>query len=168
VATTTDPPRDRPERGTSRALKDILAGLAFLGFGLAFAAVATTYQIGSPLRMGPGFFPLVLGAVLAVLGALILAKGFLDGEGGAIGAVPLRALVLVLGAVLLFGFTVRGLGLVPATFLTALLSAFASRLTGVVGALLVTVGLTLLCVLIFVVALNVPVPLFGPWLRLPV
>jgi len=165
VATATDPPRGRPGRDSPTALKDFLAGLAFLGFGLAFAAVATSYEFGSPLRMGPGFFPLVLGVILAVLGGLILAKGFLDGEGGAIGSVPWRALVLILGAVLTFGFTVRGLGLVPSAFLAALMSAFASRRTGVVGALLVTVGLTVLCVLIFVVALNVPVPLFGPWIR---
>lgn len=148
-----------------RALKDILAGLAFVAFGLAFAVSATAYEIGTTVRMGPGYFPLVLGGLLVLLGGLILAKGILDGEGGAIGAIPWRALGLILGAVLFFGLTVRGLGLVPSTFGVALMSAFASRRTGVVAALLTTVGLTVLCVLVFVVALSLRLPLVGPWIQ---
>lgn len=165
MATDTDRRRERPARDSPRALKDLLAGLAFLAFGSAFAIMATSYQLGTTLRMGPGYFPLGLGIALALLGSLILAKGFLDGEAGEIGAIPWRAMILIPGAVLIFGLTVRGLGLVPTTFAVALMSAFASRRTGIAGALLVTVGLTVLCVLIFVVALSVPVPLFGPWFR---
>lgn len=146
------------------ATRDVLAGLTFVAFGLAFAVVAASYELGTALRMGPGYFPLVLGGLLALLGVLIIAKGFLAGEGGAIGAIPWRGLVLILAAVLVFGLTVRGLGLVPSTFVTALMSAFASRRTGPVGALLISVGLTLLCVLVFVLALGLRLALFGPWL----
>jgi putative tricarboxylic transport membrane protein len=153
--------RDRP-----RALKDILAGLAFVGFGLAFAVSATAYEIGTTVRMGPGYFPLVLGGLLVLLGGFIAAKGFLASEEGAIGTIPWRALALIVGAVLFFGLTVRGLGLVPATFVTALMSAFASRRAGVVAALLVTVGLTVLCVLVFVVVLSLRLPLVGTWIRI--
>ena len=96
---------------------------------------------------------------------VIAAKGFLDGEGAAIGAIPWRALGLILGAVLFFGLTVRGLGLVPSTFGATLMSAFASRRTGVVAALLIAVGLTVLCVLVFVVALSLRLPLIGPWIQ---
>jgi Tripartite tricarboxylate transporter TctB family len=148
-----------------RALKDILAGLALGAFGLAFAVVATSYQIGTTVAMGPGYFPLVLGGLLVLLGGVIVAKGFLDGEGGEVGAVSWRALGLILGAVLFFGLTVRGLGLVPATFVTALMSAFASRRTGVVGALAITVGLTVLCIVVFVLALSLRLPLVGPWIQ---
>jgi hypothetical protein len=148
-----------------RALKDILAGLAFVAFGLAFAVSATAYEIGTTVRMGPGYFPVVLGGLLVLLGGVIVAKGFLDGEGGAIGAISWRALVLIVGAVLFFGLTVRGLGLVPSIFVAALLSAFASRRTGVVAAFLIAVGLTGLCVLVFVVALSLRLPLVGPWIR---
>ena len=56
----------------------------------------------------------------------------LAGEGEAIGAIPWRAIGLILGAVVVFGLTVRGLGLIPSTFVAALMSAFASRRTGVV------------------------------------
>lgn len=148
-----------------RGLKDILAGLAFVAFGLAFAVSATAYEIGTTVRMGPGYFPLVLGGLLVLLGGVIVAKGFLDGDGGAIGAFPWRALGLILGAVLFFGLTVRGLGLVPSTFGAALMSTFASRRTGVVAALLIAVGLTVLCVLVFVVALSLRLPLVGPWIQ---
>lgn len=147
------------------ALKDTLAGLIFVAFGLIFAIGATTYEIGSTLQMGPGYFPLVLGGLLVVLGGVIVAKGFVDGDGGTIGAVPWRALGLILGAIVFFGLTVRGLGLVPTVFMTTFMSAFASHRTGVVSALVIAAGLTGLCVLIFVVALSLRLPLVGPWLR---
>ena len=147
-----------------RALKDILAGLAFVVFGLGFAVVATSYEIGTTLRMGPGYFPLALGALLVILGGLILAKGVVAGEAEAIGAISWRALGLILGAVVFFGLAVRGLGLVPSIFLSALMSTFASRRTNLGVGLLVTVGLTALCVLVFVVALRLRLPLFGPWI----
>ena len=147
-----------------RDLKDILAGLVFIAFGLAFAVMATSYQIGSTLRMGPGYFPFVLGCLLAILGGVIATKGFLAGEGEAIGVIPWRAVGLIIGAVLFFGLSVRGLGLIPSVFVTALVSGFASRRTGLVLGLLVTVGLTILCILVFVVALRVRVPLLGPWI----
>lgn len=148
-----------------RALKDGLAGLVFVAFGLAFAVGATTYEIGSTLRMGPGYLPLVLGGLLVVLGGVIVAKGFVDAEGGAIGTVPWRAIGLILGAIAFFGLTVRGLGLVPTVFIATFMSAFASHRTGVVSALVIAGGLTVLCVLIFVVALSLRLPLVGPWLQ---
>jgi len=147
-----------------RALKDILAGLTFVAFGLAFAVLASGYAVGTPVRMGPGFFPLGLGGILVLLGGVIVVKGFLAGEGEAVGVIPWRALGLILGAVLFFGVTVRGLGLVPSTFVAVLMSTFASRRTGLLGAVLITVGLTVLCVLIFVVALQLRLPLIGPWI----
>ena len=147
-----------------QALRDRLAGLVFVGFGLAFALGALTYDVGATLRMGPGYFPLVLGGLLMVLGGVIAVKGFVEEDAAPIGSVPWRALLLVLGAVVLFGLTVRGLGLVPSIFLASLLSAFASERTGVVGAVVIAAGLTTVCILVFVVALSVRLPLFGPWL----
>ena len=147
-----------------RALKDTLAGLAFVGFGLAFAVSATAYDIGSTLRMGPGYVPLALGGLLVVIGAIVIAKGFLAGEGGEIGTVPWKAIVLIIVALVFFGLTVRGLGLVPTLLITVLMSTFASQRTGVVVAVPIAVGLTVLCVLIFIVGLSLRLPLVGPWL----
>ena len=146
------------------ARKDLLAGAIFVGFGLAFALTALTYEVGSPLRMGPGFFPLVLGGLLVVLGALIAVTGLVAADDSEIGTVPWRALVLLLAAVLLFGFTVRDLGLVPALFLSVLLAAFAGRRVHPVQAVVIAASLTALSVLIFVYALQLRLSLLGPLL----
>ena len=152
-----------------RAVTDILAGLVFVAFGLAFAATSLSYELGTPLRMGPGYFPLVLGGILVFLGLLIVGKGFVSSPGaeGRLGSVPWRALFLIVLAVLFFGLTVRGLGLVPATAVTALLTALASYRTSILAAVAVAAGLTVLCVLIFVLALQLRLPLVGPWLQFP-
>lgn len=147
-----------------RAIRDVLAGLIFVAFGAAFAVTASTYELGTALRMGPGYFPLVVGALTIGFGVLVIAKGLLVGESGDIGEIPWRAVLLILGAVLFFGFAVGGLGLVPTVFVTALVSSFASRKTTLLAGPLIAAGLTIVCVLIFVVGLRLRVPLFGPWL----
>ena len=63
-----------------RAVTDILAGLIFVAFGLAFAITSLSYELGTPLRMGPGYFPLALGGILVLLGLLIVGKGFISGS----------------------------------------------------------------------------------------
>ena len=146
------------------ARKDLLAGALFVGFGLAFALTSATYDIGTPLRMGPGFYPLVIGVVLVVLGVAIAVKGFVAAEGGDIGIVPWKALALLLGAILFFGFTVRDLGLVPALFVTVLLAGLAGRGARLVPSVVIAASLTALSVLIFVYVLQLRLPLFGPWL----
>ena len=145
-----------------KSIKDLLAGLLFVIFGAAFAYAASRYDLGTAIRMGPGMFPLVLGGVLALLGVLVIIEGAVAGEGGPIGAVPWRGLVLILAAVLVFGFLVRPLGLVPSLFVSVLLAAFSSTRTGIVTAVLLALALTVFCTLIFVFGLGLPVPLFGP------
>jgi hypothetical protein len=121
-------------------------------------------HVRTPLRMCPGFFPLVLGGILVLLGIAIAVKGFAAGEGGDIGPVPWRALVLLTAAILFFGFTVRDLGLVPALFVSVLLAALAGRGVRLVRAVVISAGLTALSVLIFVYGLQLRLALFGPWL----
>lgn len=149
-----------------KSLRDILAGLIFLACGLAFGIAAARYPIGTALRMGPGYFPLVLSGLLGLLGLGIVARGVLAAEAeGTLGLVPWRGLVLILGALVLFGAMVKGLGLAPALFATAFASALASRHNGPVSVAVLAAALTLFCVLIFSFGLGVPVPLIGPWLR---
>jgi hypothetical protein len=147
-----------------RSVKDILAGLTFAGFGLAFAVGALAYEVGDPVRMGPGFFPLIVGVLLAILGALIAATRSTEPDDEPISAPPWRAAGLILAALVVFGLTVRGLGLVPSIFVTSLLATLASRETKPLSALLLAVGLTLLSIAIFVFALSLRLPLVGPWI----
>jgi hypothetical protein len=147
-------------------IKDILSGLIFVGFAAAFGYAATGYELGTAFRMGPGYFPLVLAGLMALLGVLIVAKGVTAAAAeGEIGPVPWRGVVLILAALVYFGAGIRGLGLVPSLFGAALLSALASRSNGPVSALVIALALTLLCIMIFHYGLGLPVPLLGPWLR---
>jgi Tripartite tricarboxylate transporter TctB family len=148
-----------------RSIKDILSGLIFIGFGLAFGIAAAGYDIGAALRMGPGYFPLVLAVVIGALGVAILVKGLVAAEDeGGIGPIPWRGLILLSIAVIFFGVTIRGLGLAPCLFVTVFLTAMASRRNTIVSAALIAAGLTLFCSLIFIYGLGVALPLVGPWL----
>lgn len=146
------------------ARKDLLAGAVFTGLGLAFAITSTTYEIGTPLRMGPGFFPLVLGGLLVVLGVSIAVTGFTAANGEEIGSVPWRSLALLLAAIFFFGFTVRDLGLVPALFVTVLLAGLAGRSPRLVPAVVIAASLTVVSVVVFVYLLQLRLTLIGPWL----
>lgn len=146
------------------ARKDLGAGAVFVGFGLAFAITASTYEVGSALSMGPGFFPLALGAILVVLGVLIAVKAFFNPEPGELGPVPWRSAALLVAAIVFFGFAVRGLGVLPTLFVSVLLAALAGRSVRVLPALVIAVSLTALSILIFIVALQLPLPLLGTWL----
>jgi lysylphosphatidylglycerol synthetase-like protein (DUF2156 family) len=201
----------------------LLAGGVFVVVGIAFAVAATRYELGSALRMGPGYLPLVLGAVLTGLGLIIVGQGLAarvrtssgrdpalgptagtvrpgpeaaaapDPESGTRtavtsdqpespvatapraetaphpeperGRVPWARAGLLAAAVLLFGLTVEGAGVVAALFLTAFLAGLAGRGTGPVRAALIAVMLTVLCVLVFVVGLQLRLPLLGTWFR---
>jgi hypothetical protein len=123
------------------------------------------YDLGTPLRMGPGAFPLLVGASMAVLGLAIVVKGLVAGEVPAFGPVPWRAIALIVLAILFFGSTVRRLGFVPASAVTALLTTLASPRIRLLTAVAVAAGLTVAGTLIFVVGLQLRIPLWGPWLR---
>jgi hypothetical protein len=147
-------------------IKDIVSGLIFIGFGAAFGYAASGYQLGTAFRMGPGYFPLVLAGFLAVLGVAILVKGVTAAASETpIGPVPWRGTVFILGALVYFGATIRGLGLVPALAGAAFLSALGSSQNGPLAAAVIAAALTIACVVIFHTGLGVAVPLFGPWLQ---
>jgi hypothetical protein len=101
-----------------KSQKDFFSGLMFMLVGGAFAWGATTYNVGTGARMGPGYFPLVLGVVLAILGAAITFKALVveTETGEKIGAWAWRPIFFVLGANLIFGVMLGGipkLGLPP-------------------------------------------------------
>lgn len=149
-----------------KALADILAGGVFIIFGLSFAVAAMVdYDIGTPLQMGPGFLPLLLGGMLVLLGVLVVGSGFVAEREEPLGTVPWRALVLLPIAFIVFGLTVRNLGAVGSLFITILLAALSSVRISFVSGLLIAAGLTVASVLIFIVVLQLRLPLFGPWLR---
>ena len=147
-----------------RSFPDVLSGGIFILIGGAFVVGALGHELGTPLRMGPGYFPLLVGAILAALGLAIVIKGLIVGEVLAFGPIPWRAVAVIVLAILFFGFTVRNLGFVPTSAVTALLTTMASRRVRPAVAVAVAAGLTAASTLIFVVGLQLRIPLWGPWL----
>lgn len=103
--------------------KDFWAGLMFMGSGLFFAIwAAEFYQMGTAVRMGPAYFPTMLGGLLTVLGLVIFAGGFAM-EGEAVPRFAMRPLILVSVACVLYGYLMKPLGLVGATAALVYVSA---------------------------------------------
>jgi uncharacterized protein YggT (Ycf19 family) len=147
-----------------RSFPDVLAGGIFVLMGGAFVVGSLSYELGTPLRMGPGYFPLLVGVILAALGVAIVLKGLIAGEAISFGVVPWRAVVAISVALVFFAFTVEGLGFVPASAVTALLSTLASPQLRPLRSVAVAAGLTVASTLIFIVGLQLRIPLWGPWL----
>jgi hypothetical protein len=143
--------------------RDVAAGVLFVLIGGWFGVSSLQLEIGTARSMGPGYFPLVLAGILILLGALITVGGLRD-RAVAIGAIPWRGLLFILPAPIIFGLTVRGLGMVLSLGLVVLLTAFASRSMRPVTAICLTVGLTAFCVAVFSYGLGLPLRRFGPWL----
>lgn len=144
--------------------KDFWAGLMFIGFGLFFTLWAIfNYQMGSAVRMGPAYFPAVLGGLLAVLGVVIFAQSFAM-AGPKIPQIRLRPLILVLGACLVYGYAVKPLGLVVATGLLVFVAALGGHEFKWKEVALLFVFLAVFSVLVFVKGLGLPFPLWPEFL----
>ena len=144
---------------------DLASGAMFVAFGAYFVLEASRYDFGTPFRMGPGFMPVVLGGVLILLGLAVAAKGFGHPDEDAPTPWPWRGIVLVLGTIIFFAATIRGLGFIPVVLISAFATAMSSSRNSVVQALIVSGGRCLLCYVIFIVGLGMLVPMFGPWLQ---
>lgn len=147
--------------------RDFWSGLMFLVAGAAFAWGATSYAFGSSAQPGPGYFPFGLGLLLALLGAIELFKSltFESEGGGAVGAVAWRPLVVVVGAVALFGWALPRLGLLvalPGVVLVASLAADGFRWR---DALVSALVLTAASWAVFVAGLKLVIPLWPAFVR---
>ncbi|RJG08392.1 tripartite tricarboxylate transporter TctB family protein [Massilia cavernae] len=143
--------------------KDFWIGIIFLFFGLAAVFIGRDYPMGSAGRMGPAYFPTILGGMLALVGVGAAARAFVR-HGEAVGRFHIKELVLVLAAEILFGVLMRGAGLVPAIIVLVLVSAFASPKFRWREVLALAAGLAAFSVLVFAKLLGLPMAAFGPWL----
>ena len=142
---------------------NLLCGGIFTAFGIFFASESLQMEVGDAYRMGPGYLPLILAAILIILGIIISIQGFrVSGE--AVHAIAWRGMLLILPAPIFFGLTVRDLGFVPAIFCTALIASFASVKMRPINALIVSAAVTIFSTFVFVKGLGLPFRLLGPWL----
>jgi hypothetical protein len=139
--------------------KDFWSGLVFAGIG-AFALIyGSKYTLGTAARMGPGYFPRILGILMIVLGAILALRAFrLTGD-----RVPgwkWRPTLLVLGSVVLFGAIVKLVGMAIATVLLIVMASAASHEFRPKEALISGVFLAVLAVAVFVLGLSLQLPIW--------
>jgi hypothetical protein len=142
-----------------RAPSDFWCGLLFVAIGVAFVVLAQNYRFGTAARMGPGYFPTLLGALMALLG-LRLTGPALARDGDAMQRFHLRPFLFVLLAIAAFGVALPYLGLAAAIAALVVVGSFAEPdlkplETAAVGAFLVVFS-----IVIFVVLLGLPIPLW--------
>jgi Tripartite tricarboxylate transporter TctB family len=150
------------EEGQMRNPKDFWTGAIFTGIGAAIVVIARDYPFGTATKMGPGYFPTVLGVLLGVIGLIAIVRSFLQ-SGERIRGFAWKPTILVLGATLLFGFLVREAGLALALIVMVMVSAFASVMFRLIPSVALAVGLALFSVVVFVKALGLPMPALGSW-----
>ena len=140
--------------------KDFFAGLLFMFIGLGALFIAqNNYSMGTSLRMGPGYFPTVLGGILAAFGLYVMVRGLIKGE-KVEGVWGIRPLILVTLGIVAFGFIMERLGMVPALFAMFFISAFGGYEFKFKEVLILAVVMTFSCWLIFIYGLGLPYRLF--------
>jgi len=142
--------------------RDLIAGLLFIVLGALAAVLARDYPFGTTMRMGPGYFPTLLGGILLVFGATILLRGIRSGEKvkGEWGVRPLAWITL---SIVLFGFLLDRVGMVPATVVTLFAAAAAGREFRLKEVLLLAIVMTAFSVAVFSYGLKLPYPLVGSY-----
>ncbi|HXF87573.1 MAG TPA: tripartite tricarboxylate transporter TctB family protein [Xanthobacteraceae bacterium] len=138
--------------------KDFWAGAMLIAVGVATVVIARDYPFGTVSRMGPGYFPSVLGGILALFGLVLLARGLRGGE-TIVGGWSIRALIILPASFVLFGVLMDRAGFVPALAVVIFGSALAGSEFRLGEVALLTVVLTVLCVAIFSFGLQMPYPL---------
>ena len=146
----------------TRNPKDFWTGIIYISFGLASVIIARDYGMGTALKMGPAYFPAILGGLLVGIGVIAVVRSFIV-PGAPVGAFAFKGLALVILSVLLFGLIVRGAGLAVALPLLVVISALASARFRWRPTLIMAAGLTIFCVLVFLKGLGIPLPVIGPW-----
>ena len=142
--------------------QDFWSGLMFIAVGVGFAWGALSYNFGSSARPGPAYFPFGLGIFLALLGALELFKALsIETEGGGlIGDWPIKQLVLILFAVVVFGFALPKLGMAATLPLLIGISSLASGEFHWKEVLINSVILTIGSWAVFIKGLGLTIPLW--------
>ena len=150
-----------------KSQKDFFSGLMFMGVGIAFAWGATTYTVGTGARMGPGYFPLMLGILLAIIGAVMAFKAtVVETVGGdKIGKWAWKPLVFILLANFTFGVLLGGLpsigvpamGLIIAIYALTIIAGMAGDQFSLKSSILLATALAIGSYVAFIWALKLQI-----------
>ncbi len=157
-----------------KSQKDFFAGLMFLVAGIAFAWGATNYTIGEGARMGPGYFPLMLGSILAFIGVVVIFEAMVveteDGE--PIGHFAWKPLVFIILANVVFGIMIGGIpkigipamGLIVGIFALVFVASLAGDEFKAKEVLILSIALAILSYCAFILLLNLQFPVWPSFL----
>ncbi len=153
-----------------KSQKDFYSGLLYTVVGAAFAYGATSYNIGTGARMGPGYFPLLLGSILAIIGGIVLFKSLVveTPTGDRVGSWAWKPLSFIIAGNLLFGILLGGLpsikfpamGLIVAIYGTTLVVSLAGDKFKLKEVLVLATVLSVLSYLAFIVLLKLQFPVW--------
>lgn len=138
-----------------RGQQDFLAGLLFLFFGLLALYIGRDYPMGTAMRMGPGYFPAILGGLVSLLSIALLVRGLIV-PGERAGGFAILPLLLILAAVALFALTVEDLGIMVAVALVVVVSSLANGKPHWGEILMLTAIMVGLAVGVFTYGLSLP------------
>ena len=150
------------------AFRDLLSGLVLLLLSAAFIIVGSGYGLGSPLRLGPGFLPIVTASILGIIGIAITVNALRAGV-----TLPdtqlsrtiafLRAPIAILGSIIVFSLTINRFGLLVASALVVAISSLAEPGTNIIRVVILSIVLSGGAAVIFVFGLGLPIRLFRWW-----
>ena len=153
------PPSGRRKRVKIKNPQDFWAGLMFMAFGLFFVVVALmNYQMGSAVRMGPAYFPVVLGGLLVVLGLIVVFNSLVV-AGPAVAKFNFRPLIFIAASSLAFAYLLKPLGLAFASVALVFISAYGGHEFKWKEVAVLSVVLVFFSVLVFVEGLVLPFPI---------
>jgi hypothetical protein len=139
--------------------KDFWSGMLFLAFGGAGMWMAKAFSFGTAARMGPAYFPTVIGGMLAAFGLFVAFRGLVvNGEG--VGSFHLKTLFLILASIALFGLTLQYLGLFCAVLILVVIASMGGHEFRIREALIVSACLAAGSVVVFVFALKLQIPIW--------
>jgi putative tricarboxylic transport membrane protein len=139
--------------------RDFFAGLFFILIGAAAMWISRDYPMGSALRMGPGYFPTVLGGIVVVFGIYVLIKGIVNNE-KVVGNWSLRALIVLPIATWIFGVMMENVGFIPALVVLMYTSSIAGKEFKFLEVTIMAVVMVIVCTGVFIYGLGLPYPLF--------
>ncbi|MFL6834991.1 MAG: tripartite tricarboxylate transporter TctB family protein [Xanthobacteraceae bacterium] len=142
--------------------KDLWAGAMLIATGAATMIIARNYAFGTTLRMGPGYFPTVLGGILILFGLYLVVSGLRSND-EIQGSWPLRAMIVLPLALVLFGVLMTHAGFLPALLVLIFGSALAGPQFRLVEVLLLSAALSVVSVALFVWGLGLPYPLIADY-----
>jgi hypothetical protein len=143
--------------------RDAWSGLLFVAIGLFAVTIASSYEFGTARAMGPGYFPVALGGLIALLGAWLFAGAVLSPTAGEQPLrLGLRPVVLILASIVAFGVLIRPAGLLISVAAVVAIGRLAGPKARLIEIVVMAAVLSAICATLFVYGLEMPMRLF-PW-----